>query len=190
MPWKNGLGTTTEIVRVDDEDGELLWRVSVADVASDGPFSSFAGYDRVIATIEGAGMIIAHPTLGRSARLGALEPYAFSGDWETGCALVGGPVRDFNLITRRGRIGGTVDVMRLAPGERRELRHDSTDATLVYVVGGVLRVGTRDGERDVSAGDSALATAAGELSHLAATDANPAVALVVTLSAPAAPAAG
>jgi len=185
MPWKNGLGTTTEIARVDDADGELLWRVSVADVASDGPFSSFACYDRVIATIEGAGMVLAHPALGRSARLGPLEPYAFSGDWETSCTLVDGPVRDFNLIARRGRISGNVGVVRLAAGERREL---ASAATLAYVLDGSMRVSDDDEELRVDAGESALATEPHELRRLSA-DA-PATALVVTFSAPAAPAAG
>ncbi len=38
MPWKNGLGQTTELHRVDDATGQMLWRVSIAGVAQDGPF--------------------------------------------------------------------------------------------------------------------------------------------------------
>ncbi len=34
----------------------FIWRVSVADVASDGPFSRFPGIDRTIMLLEGAGM--------------------------------------------------------------------------------------------------------------------------------------
>ena len=47
MPWKNGGGITTEIW-VSPEGSGLAgvpfdWRVSIADVATDGPFSKFAG---------------------------------------------------------------------------------------------------------------------------------------------------
>ena len=58
MPWKNGLGSTTEIAifpanaKLDDFD----WRVSMAQVTSDGPFSSFPGIDRTLLVIDGAGI--------------------------------------------------------------------------------------------------------------------------------------
>ncbi len=35
---------------------EFLWRVSIADVERDGPFSRFPGIDRTIVLLEGAGM--------------------------------------------------------------------------------------------------------------------------------------
>ena len=40
------------------------------------------------------------------------EPYTFSGDDEIECTLVDGPVRDFNLMVRRGRAQGEVVVVR------------------------------------------------------------------------------
>jgi hypothetical protein len=58
MAWKNGTGRTTEIdvhpprAALDAFD----WRISVADVARSGPFSRFAGIDRTIVVIAGAGM--------------------------------------------------------------------------------------------------------------------------------------
>ena len=56
MPWKNGGGTTTEIWKAASPAGEMLWRLSIADVASDGPFSEFPGIDRWIMVIAGKGM--------------------------------------------------------------------------------------------------------------------------------------
>lgn len=61
MPWKNGGGETVEIAvfpqgaSVDDFD----WRISMATVASDGPFSIFPGIDRTLSILEGNGMALA-----------------------------------------------------------------------------------------------------------------------------------
>ena len=44
--WRNGGGVTAEIWRETMPDGEFLWRLSMADVASDGPFSQFPGCDQ------------------------------------------------------------------------------------------------------------------------------------------------
>ena len=59
MPWKNGGGSTEEITR---DAGHGLdgfgWRLSIADIAESGGFSTFAGYQRVITVIQGAGMVL------------------------------------------------------------------------------------------------------------------------------------
>ena len=113
MPWKDGGGHTTEIAAhpatatLDSFD----WRVSIADVAADGPFSRFPGVDRIIVLVAGAGMRLAGDA--HDAELRApFEPYAFSGDDALSCSLVDGPVRDFNLMLRRGRTQGRVVVVR------------------------------------------------------------------------------
>jgi environmental stress-induced protein Ves len=53
MPWKNGGGITHEILK-QEHGGKLLWRLSIAEVASDGPFSLFPGLSRILTVIEGA----------------------------------------------------------------------------------------------------------------------------------------
>jgi hypothetical protein len=113
MPWRNGAGRTTEIAA--HPTGAALdafdWRISVADVVKDGPFSRFAGIDRTLVVIAGAGMRLDGD--GHSVLLSGLyEPYAFSGDDAVACTLLAGPVRDFNLMLRRGRGRGRVTVMR------------------------------------------------------------------------------
>ena len=113
MPWKNGGGRTTEIHSHPPRGAidEFDWRVSVAEVAKDGPFSKFAGIDRTIVMIGGNGMRLAGD--GHSALLAeAFEPYTFSGDDTIDCSLVDGPVRDYNLMLRRGRTSGGVVVVR------------------------------------------------------------------------------
>jgi environmental stress-induced protein Ves len=113
MSWRNGGGRTTEIAS--HPAGAALdafdWRVSIADVAKDGPFSIFAGIDRTIVLLGGAGMRLSGG--GNAVDLRApYEPYAFSGDDSIGCTLVAGPVRDFNLMLRRGRAHGRLIVVR------------------------------------------------------------------------------
>jgi hypothetical protein len=113
MPWKNGGGQTTEIVS--HPPGATLaafeWRISVADVASDGPFSQFHGVDRVTVLISGAGLHLTHDGHAVELRV-PFEPYAFSGDDAVTCTLVDGPIRDFNLMVRRGRAKGQVVAVR------------------------------------------------------------------------------
>ncbi|MEO6957213.1 MAG: HutD family protein [Antricoccus sp.] len=96
MPWKNGGGTTMEIARDVANEG-YRWRLSIADIRADGPFSTFPGRSRIISVLEGTGMrltIDGTPT----DRLYRYEPFKFAGAAITSCALLDGPVRDFNLI--------------------------------------------------------------------------------------------
>jgi environmental stress-induced protein Ves len=115
MRWKNAAGWTTEVAAFPDGAGldAFDWRVSVTDVAGDGPFSRFPGVDRAIVVLAGAGM-----RLGGDHHAAVLrppgEPYLFSGDDAIHCTLVNGPVRDFNLMLRRGRATGEVSVLRAA----------------------------------------------------------------------------
>lgn len=57
-PWKNGGGLTREIATGPEGAGAgaFDWRVSLADVTADGPFSAFPGVDRILTVVEGAGM--------------------------------------------------------------------------------------------------------------------------------------
>ena len=57
-PWKNGGGMTREVAAypVGASLDTFVWRVSVADVEQPGPFSTFAGIDRTLVLLAGAGM--------------------------------------------------------------------------------------------------------------------------------------
>ena len=58
MRWKNGGGETAEIAV--SPPGAALdafdWRLSMAKVETDGPFSAFPGIDRTLAILEGEGI--------------------------------------------------------------------------------------------------------------------------------------
>jgi len=105
MPWKNGGGETVEIA-VFPPEADLAsfgWRVSMATVASDGPFSVFAGIDRTLSILEGKGMEL--DIAGRPSTLltQASQPLAFPADAQTSARLVSGTIVDLNVMTRRGQ---------------------------------------------------------------------------------------
>ena len=54
VPWRNGGGVTREIATApyDGERDSFRWRVSIADVTSEGPFSTFEEVDRQIVLVE------------------------------------------------------------------------------------------------------------------------------------------
>ena len=98
MPWKNGGGSTEEITRDAGTGLEGFgWRLSIADIGESGGFSTFAGYERVITVLQGEGMTLRVD--GQDTRpLLPLDPFAFSGESQVSCTLLGGAIRDFNLI--------------------------------------------------------------------------------------------
>ena len=103
-PWKNGGGITRDVYT--HPEGAALeafdWRVSLADVASDGPFSHFAGIDRTTAILSGAGFDLTVD--GDTHRLTPqTPPLAYPGDGAASARLIAGPVTDLNVMTRRGR---------------------------------------------------------------------------------------
>lgn len=116
VPWKNGGGTTREIAAHPPDAGTdgFDWRVSLAEVSGDGPFSVFPGADRILTVAEGAGMDL--DVGGRPRRIDARHvPRDFPGDLPTHCELLAGPVVNLNVMYHRDRASATVEVVR---GER------------------------------------------------------------------------
>lgn len=109
MPWANGRGLTREIARA-DPGGRLLWRLSLADVAEDGPFSVFPDLARILTVVEGAGIRLAGPALSLDAR--PWEPVQFSGALALDGQLTAGPVRDLNLIFDPARLRPVPRILR------------------------------------------------------------------------------
>jgi uncharacterized protein len=105
MPWKNGGGITHEIAR--EMEGErILWRLSMAEVASDGPFSSFPGLTRILTVIRGAGLVLRTPEGVITAE--PMHPVRFSGDLPVECTRIAGDVTDLNVIFDGARIDARV----------------------------------------------------------------------------------
>ena len=113
MPWANGKGVTVELARA-DQSGEMLWRLSRASVVEDGPFSVFAGIDRVLTVLTGPGFDLLGDGISLQAR--PWVPVAFAGDLPMRAAGVTAPSDDFNVMTAR----------HLGPAQVRVLTHAET----------------------------------------------------------------
>jgi hypothetical protein len=152
MRWENGGGWTSELARGGDE-GAFDWRISIAEIESDGAFSTFSGCDRQIALLDGAGMEIEF-TEAATIRLDRrLHFVAFAGEWHAHGRLLGGPVRDFNVIVRRNTFRAEV-LYRPLVGPMVFLP-DAPTTWFVYLVGGRAELKDVPG-MELDAGDSLL----------------------------------
>jgi environmental stress-induced protein Ves len=159
--WKNDGGWTTEIARdpaaaVDD----FRWRVSIADIERDGPFSLFPGVTRDLLLLAGAGIeldIDDRPPLRLAERF---QRAHFEGEARVECRLLAGPTRDFNVMTRRDYVRADVMARPLVdsmvifpePGAEWLIHVFSGDAAargttdIAAATGESLRIDFRDGE--------------------------------------------
>lgn len=135
MPWANGGGTTAEVLVHPVGTESWDWRLSLADVASDGPFSALPGIDRLILVAEGAGM---HLTVGSTTHRLTTDDdaFAFDGGADTTCRLVDGAITDLNLMLRRGHAAGRLHRVVLTAGESLHL---APDTVAIVVLEGTLR---------------------------------------------------
>lgn len=99
VPWRNG-GGWTEVLAQSPGREPFAWRISVAEIERDGPFSDFSGYDRTIVA-EDAGFTLEFAD-GQRVEVEPLIPFSFAGERAVVCRLRGGTARAFNVMTLRG----------------------------------------------------------------------------------------
>ena len=130
-PWKNGGGSTMEIVISPPDAGltEFDWRISLATITANGPFSSFPGIDRSLMLVDGDSVQLTLDGT-RKVVLSAAQPMLWFPGEAAVEAQVKGPTTDFNVMTRRDRCRHQLEKI-TAPG--RLLRRSET--TLLFVVG-------------------------------------------------------
>lgn len=159
VPWKNGGGTTTDIAVDPDAAGwdTFNWRVSIADIRKSGPFSQFPGVERSIALLEcPRGTEMALTIDGRKTPMPPHEFIDFSGDSVAHGDLYGEPVRDFNVMSRRGAVKHRRGWKTITAGE--QFRLGGTDQRVVYVASGAADMTSAGAGRTVVAGESLLAS--------------------------------
>ena len=100
-PWRNGGGVTRELLAWPDAQ-DWSWRLSVAEVARDGPFSRFDGVQRWFAVLGGAGVQLQMPDQTHVLTVDS-APLCFDGAVPVDCQLLDGATQDFNLMLRRDR---------------------------------------------------------------------------------------
>lgn len=111
QPWKNGGGSTLELFRIPHPENpdDFIFRISMATVASSGPFSEFKNIDRILFLISGDGMKLSFPS--KEIKLNTtLFPIFFSGEEKIQCELLGGSCLDFNIMTDRRYGTATLEI--------------------------------------------------------------------------------
>lgn len=171
-PWKNGGGSTRDVAA--SPEGATLadfdWRVSVAEVEQDGPFSAFPDVDRVIMLLEGSEMVLT--VNGATYTLGRLDMLAFAGEDDTTCRVPAGATRDLNLMTRRGRAAGSVRVVDVAGVYEAAVSGGECSALVVLALSDGLTLEPAKGSEPVTtlrALDSVVEGAAGSRIRVAGT---------------------
>jgi len=159
VPWRNGGGSTRQIA-IDPPSATVQgfrWRISIASVAADGPFSRFPGIDRRLWLLAGAGMEL--DVEGRLVRLDRpLQRFDFTGEATVEARLLVGPTEDLSVMTDRATVDASVEILELRPVER--LQRTLPDAQhIVLAIAGALtvpRLNGELGERDAVQIDGAL----------------------------------
>ncbi|MGW3275380.1 HutD/Ves family protein [Streptomyces kronopolitis] len=149
-PWSNGGGVTREIAAHPPGAGwdGFAWRVSLADVTRDGPYSPLPGVRRILTVVDGAGLEL---TVDGAVRLlpGGHRPFGFPGGAATGSRLLDGPVINLNVMLREGRADATVEIVRgtWAPGPAPLASPSPSPGGGPDLVGGLLVVALEGGTR-------------------------------------------
>ena len=123
-PWRNGAGMTRELWVSTSPDspasGGPDWRLSLAELTADAPFSPFPGLDRVFLPLAGDLSL----TIGdRVVEAVPRQPIRFSGE-DAVSAEVRVPGRALNLMVRRGVFSSAISTpaVRASPSAARVRR--------------------------------------------------------------------
>lgn len=104
IPWKNGGGVTRDVLisPLGTSLDAFDWRISIADIISNGPFSSFPGIDRKLAVLDGK---VALTVDGHApVTLDTSRPFLdFPGEAAVEGHPLDGPSTALNVMTWRGR---------------------------------------------------------------------------------------
>lgn len=128
--WKNGAGSTHEIAVAPEQPPP--WRLSVAAIDRDAPFSEFGGYDRTMIVVSGQGVVL-HFDGGSKASVGTLRPFAFPGERRVLASLVKGSTQALNVMTARTAYTHRVELAKLDAEVWRGMRPYRSFA---YLLGG------------------------------------------------------
>ena len=146
VPWKNGGGSTTQIAIAPPEAvfDDFEWRISLATIASDGPFSQFPGVDRTLVLVEGNGLLLDIDGEDQVLVCDDDPLTAFAGESVVSAKLNRGPTTDFNVMTRRDRCHHEFGRRRLAGESRFAAR---ADVTVLFLAQGDALTVSNDAER-------------------------------------------
>ena len=132
LPWRNGLGSTVELLAETPNKNEAFsWRLSIASVTKNGPFSDFSGYDRTLLLLEGTGITLNKPNGIFKVLNSSLDYANFKGEDLIDATLHDGPIKDFNIMTLRSICTSSVTAI---DETSESLLNINADKLLVYSI--------------------------------------------------------
>jgi uncharacterized protein len=151
--WKNQLGWTREIARWPAQD-DWEWRLSIAEIEQDAPFSRFEGIERELVLLSGNGLRLCFDDGQVHTLLPPHERLRFAGERRVSGELIDGPTQDFNLMWRRDAIDAQLwhrplvgpMVVFVEPGS----------VWVIHLIAGHARFADASGLPDLDAADTAL----------------------------------
>ena len=152
--WKNGAGWTREIHAEPPGQADWDWRLSIAEVDTDGPFSSFPGVDRELVLLSGEGLRL---RFDHGEVVEVLPPHGrhrFAGEATVRGELVAGPMRDFNLMWRRMRY--EADVWHRPLVGAMVVFAEPRTTWVVHLLAGHAHFADASGLPDLAMGDTAI----------------------------------
>jgi environmental stress-induced protein Ves len=161
MRWKNGAGWTSEILRVPDND-DWQWRLSIAEIEADAPFSAFLGVERELVLLSGNGLRLRFENGGAGGVHELLPPHdklRFAGEHAAFSELIDGPTRDFNLMWKRDSCNAQLWHRPLVG--TMVIFVDSGEAWAVHMLAGQARFADDSGLGSIQMGDTAILVADG-----------------------------
>ena len=161
MRWKNGAGWTSEILKVhqgeDRDTNDWAWRLSIAEIETDAPFSAFPGVDRELVLLSGNGLRLRFDDGGSHSLLPPHSKLRFAGERPAFGELIDGPTRDFNLMWKRDVVSAELWHRPLAG--TMVLFVDPGDTWAIHLLAGQARFADESGLGEVNLGDTAIVRA-------------------------------
>jgi len=134
--WKNQGGWTRTVASALDGNGQIDWRVSVAEITAAGPFSIFEGLDRQAVMLQGGRLRLRAEQLLDDIRFnGPGSSAAFPGERLLMAETPTEPTALWNVMHRRDRVRADVGVY----GDR-VIELPSAPHLLVYVQSGEMEL--------------------------------------------------
>ena len=161
MRWKNGAGWTSEILKVHGSDerdtNDWQWRLSIAEIESDAPFSAFPGVDRELVLLSGNGLRLRFDDGETHDLMPPHDKLRFAGERAAFGELIDGPTRDFNLMWKRDAVDAQLWHRPLVG--TMVLFVDPGDTWAVHVMAGHARVSGPAAVGELALGDTAVLVA-------------------------------
>lgn len=162
IPWKNGGGITREIA-TGEQNGKTVWRISCADVSTDGVFSDFTGLMRILTVISDSGMVLTHDEL--TLDVEPWVPVRFDGALKLQSQLKGKPLTDVNVMYDPNLCNAEV-ITHTGPAAH-VVKHPASGLVVLFVLSGAPTINAST----IVVGDTAVGIAADSVLRLAKNDA-------------------